>query len=359
MNRKKAPPQVYMRKGRWVFCPYVNGKRLKEVPLRHEGKLIREDDPMSWVWIAWENHKLDKSDTIKWLINKYLRSPTFEQLKPRTKRSYRASADYLINKRLKNGKLFGHITYESVTPGVATKLYDSMMSEPVIAKHRMQFIRAVYSWGFARDICSSNPIRGAQATIKKKTSTKVYVEDVYYYHALEIARELKSYLYPMMILAYNCRARVGEISRREFVEGNYQDSGIKMSDINDEGIHIYRSKGSLPEVTLWSDFLREGYDAANAYSKAQDKKRKIHTLNPDPYLIRDRDGAPIKKNAFDSAWQRLMAKCSATMKDFKRFSVHELKAKGIDDHKNHASGHKSERAKLTYMRKTKRTESTR
>ena len=35
----------------------------------------------------------------------------------------------------------------------------------------------------------------------------------------------------------------------------------------------------------------------------------------------------------------------------KAFTFHDLKAKGVSDHKNHESGHLSERAKAVYIRK--------
>jgi len=356
-NQSKSPKYCYFQKGRWTFLPYVDGKRGKEVPLKHDRKLIRENDPMSWVWAAWEKIVNQPSDTLGWLIDQYLKSGKFDSTMHRTKRSYRESAIYLKEKKGKTG-LFGDVAFESITPGVITKLTDSMKDTPTAAKHRIQFLAAVYSWAFARDICKSNPCKGADSRPMKKGKAKLYVEDKDYFLALDAAKELESYLYPMMIIAYCCRARVGEISRSEFVEGEALESGIRLSDISDEGIQIHRSKGSLPELTLWSDFLREGFNAATRYSRKQDQKYKVRRLIKDPFLIRDSNGEPIKKKAFDSAMARLKNKCKRIDPTFKTFGIHELKAKGIDDHKNHESGHKTESAKAVYLRKMKRVEST-
>lgn len=354
----KSPKYCYHRKGRWVFVPYVDKKLGKEIPLKRDGKLIRETDPMSWVWTAFEKISGEPSDTLGWLIKKYLKSDKFNAMMQRTKRDYLKSAEFLTRKQLKNGTLFGDVAFEAVTPGIITKLNDSMSETPTAAKHRIQFLAAVYSWAFARDICKSNPCRGADSRQANKGKSKVYVEDKDYFMALDAAKELKSYLYPMMIIAYCCRARVGEISRSERVNGETLFSGIRKSDISSEGIHIHRSKGSLPEITLWSDFLKEGYNAAVEYSKGQDNKSNIRQLIKDAFLIRDRNGEPISKKSFDSAMARLKKKCLKLDSNFKPFGIHELKAKGIDDHKNHESGHKTESAKAVYLRKTKRTEST-
>ena len=360
----KSPKYTYLRKGRWVYIPYVDGKLGKEIPLRFEGKLIREHDPMSRVWAAYEGLINTPSDTLAWLIDTYLKSPSFEKRKPRTKRDYKSSALYLKTKKLKNKSIFGDVAFEAITTGTITKLHDTMNDSPVAAKHRIQFLKTVFSWGYARDICSKNPCKGAARPVEEKKKKKVmtYVEDESYYYALSVARELKSYLYPIMILAYCCRARVGEISRLEYVDKAWLESGFKQSDVNEEGIYLYRSKGSLPEVTLWSDFLREGYRAALEYSKKQDNKNTVSPLIKDPYLIHDSSGRPIKKNSFDSAWGRLVAKCKKNCAkdgvDYKRFSIHELKAKGIDDHEMQDGGHKTESAKAIYLRKIKRTKST-
>ncbi len=254
---------------------------------------------MSRVWLAYEKLVNKPSDSLAWLINKYLKSVVFNGLQPRTKRDYTASANDLKTKELKSDILFCDLPFEKVTPGMITKLYESMIDTPTIAKHRGQFLQAVYSWGYARDMCNKNPVKSVpKPTTKNITHRKAYVEHNSFYYALNIARELKSYLYPIMIIAYCCRARIGEISRREKVEGKWLASGIKMDDITDEGIFIYRSKGSLPEVTLWSDFLHEGHQAALEYSKKQDNIAKISPFIKNPYLIHDCDRNPISKNAF-------------------------------------------------------------
>lgn len=71
------------------------------------------------------------------------------------------------------------------------------------------------------------------------------------------------------------------------------------------------------------------------------------------------DGLPIKKNAFDSAWQRIIDKATTDgiMVDGEKqvltatFTFHDLKAKGITDHKSNASGHRTEKAKKVYIRR--------
>ena len=357
----KYPPGVTFKKNRAVFQSQIDGKRT-EIALRRHGKLIRESDPVSWVWSSWESLKGHSNGTVGWLIKKYQKSDKYDDLADRTKREYQAHANFYLTLETKNKGKFCDLPFDIITPGVLTKLFDTMRDTPTRAKHRKQYLSAVYSWGLARDICKHNPCKGAELPKANKNSAqeqKQYVQDRDYYFALEQAKTLKSYLYPIMILAYCCRARINEVSRREKVNGTCLASGIKESDIKEEGIKIHRAKGSLPEVTLWSDFLREGYQAAITYSAQQDIKSKITRLSNDRYILRNQNGHPIEKEAFTSAWSRLMSTCKRLNPNFNSFTVHELKAKGIDDHINQESGHKSERAKMIYLRKTKRTPSTR
>lgn len=82
----------------------------------------------------------------------------------------------------------------------------------------------------------------------------------------------------------------------------------------------------------------------------------------DRFLIHDKWGKPIKKNAFDTAWQRIRAKA---MKDgwenrklVEQFTFHDLKAKGVSDHVEQDGGHMTEKARQIYIRKLKEQVST-
>jgi integrase len=142
----------------------------------------------------------------------------------------------------------------------------------------------------------------------------------------------------MMELAYLCLARVGEIR------------ALRRSDATEEGLRLVRAKGSEGEVTTWSPRLRAAVEAAKA----------LHRDAPTPiggaYLIHDRAGQPIKKNAFDSAWRRLMDKVEAA--GIERFTFHDLKAMGISAHKHHHGGHRSAKMRKVYLRKLPSIEAT-
>ncbi|OQX33587.1 MAG: hypothetical protein B0D91_14070 [Oceanospirillales bacterium LUC14_002_19_P2] len=160
------------------------------------------------------------------------------------------------------------------------------------------------------------------------------------------------YWQSMMELSYILRARLGELV------------AIRMDDVFDDGIFFQRTKGSIGEVTLWSDRLRKAFD----YLASQ-------RPHPDaPFLLYDKDGTrpPPEDPRYPHKSEALADKLSDRWKDRlyyrvntgklqpeERFTFHDLKAKGISDHKNEHSGHRTITAKKRYLRKIPKIEATR
>ena len=146
---------------------------------------------------------------------------------------------------------------------------------------------------------------------------------------------MKSIFAPAMEIAYLCRARRGEIFN------------LTKSDEKEEGLFIARTKGSIPEITLWNNRLRAAVELAKSHNK------KVIS----PYLTHRKDGRAYTENALDSAWQRVIKKALDNgLKD--KFHFHDLKAMGISYHETHHGGHKSEKAKAVYLRQTDRVKPT-
>lgn len=133
-----------------------------------------------------------------------------------------------------------------------------------------------------------------------------------------------------MELAYLCRARWGEVA------------ALKISDLTPEGVRLVRTKGSEGEITAWSPRLRQVVRDCKAYNAGA----------PSPisgaYLIHDKTGAPIKQNAFQSAWGRAMRPWVA--QGGERFTYHDIKAMGIGKQKDNFGGHRSEKMRKVYVR---------
>ncbi|MFT5580150.1 MAG: hypothetical protein ACI9WS_002911 [Paraglaciecola psychrophila] len=103
---------------------------------------------------------------------------------------------------------------------------------------------------------------------------------------------------------------------------------------------------------------------------AINEARSYYPTAPTPitgaYLLHDSKGLKVSKNKFDSAWQRVMEKAEQrgidvdgkALKLTEHFTFHDLKAKGVSDHTEHHSGHKSEKARQIYIRRLQEVDAT-
>jgi len=133
-------------------------------------------------------------------------------------------------------------------------------------------------------------------------------------------------------------ARVGEVL------------ALRRADLSDEGVLLRRTKGSKSELTRWSDRLREAVREAQA----------LHRGVISPYLLHGANGEPATYSAVRSAFVRALGKAEEASPPLRRrFTVHDIKAKGITDHKNHHGGHRSARMRDVYVRKAEEVDSTR
>jgi integrase len=124
----------------------------------------------------------------------------------------------------------------------------------------------------------------------------------------------------MMELAYLLRARYSEVLN------------LTTDDVSDTHVRLIRLKGSEGELCALSERLRAA----------------VSDVRADPYICHR-----YTESGFSSAWRRLMTKVDNP------FTFHDLKAKGISDHENNHSGHRSPAMRKTYVRKLQEVPATR
>lgn len=132
--------------------------------------------------------------------------------------------------------------------------------------------------------------------------------------------------------------------------------------ILEEGIFTDRSKGSNNEITAWSPRLRKAVDDARRLSNPTAPDR----LKDRP-LFKGPTGGPIGTSARKSAFTRARKKAMEVgleidgefVKLKELFTYHDIKAKGVTDHENKESGHKSKKMQAVYNRKPDIIKSTR
>lgn len=318
------PPRVYRGKSSYEYRPKGGGTiRLGKLPA--DGKESESVKAHVWAEYAKAKDAPPSRDDMNNLMDAYHQSQQFLQKSANTK------ADYLqYSKRIR--RVFGHMAPSEVRPPHIRQFMDALAEQgkSVTANRHHSYLSVIFSWGVERAWLEVNPAKQVRKFQEKPRDR--YIEDWEYELVLGIARASSyPYLAPMMEIAYLCRARSIEVR------------ALTESHITEEGIFLDRAKGSRNEITGWSDRLLAAVGEARS-------------LHPDAPVVISRPlfhgkrGAPIPKEAFKTAWGRVMS--SAMKSGLKeRFTFHDIKAKGVSDHQRKASGHKSKKMLAVYDRK--------
>jgi len=340
-QKKKAkwPKYVYEAKGRIIWKQYlgkVDGRYsfAKEIVLCKAPATDRE------IWEHYLRVTEQATDTLSWLLNTYHDSTQYQALSEKTQEEYAGYRIKLLARKVKSYGTFGNTPYAAIKKTTIRKYLDSYQGKkghaPIAANRHIQYLKAAFNWAMERyDTVRMNPCAGVK--LNKQTPRTRYVSDAEYTTAINVAMEGGSpYIAAFMELAVLCRARCSEIA------------SLTHADVGQDGICLRRNKGSTGEITTWTKRLEGAVNYARSLHP--------HAVTPisGSYLIHNSDGLPITMSGFKSAWQRLMVKVEA--KGIESFTFHDLKAKGVTDHKDHAGV--SERMKKVYVRKLAKVEAT-
>ena len=333
-RRRKAgsstlPKYVYLKRGWYIW-------RRDMLGLGSPIRLVRSNAPLSSVWAAWESVQRDDHGTLGGLLAEYIIAAGVTD---RTRKDYQAMARQVGEQKLADGRRLGEVSPDEPDTQFWRHYLDSLSATPVAANRRMQMIKAAYAWGYQRGKVRENTTKGV--SLFKETARSRYVTDGEYAAVLDLAQAWARsgrypYLWIMMELAYLLRARRSEVC------------ALQRRQIEGDRISWARTKGSKPEITIITPRLKAALDAGKA-------------LDADiisPYIVHRR-GQQIKKNAFDSAWRRLLDAALESGLIGERFTFHDLKAKGVSDHELHYGGHRSGKQAEDYIRKPDEVNATR
>lgn len=329
-TRKNAalPPYVYETRRGWIYRPYL-GREGGKTRWGSDILLAPKGASQSEAVVAY--HKLQLAQqarrSLSWLLEQYHASPQFRALMPRTQSEYEGYQVKLTSYPTRDGKL-GDAPIEAITKRTVRDYLDRYPA-PISANRHIQYLKAAWYWAEERYEIPPNPC--SRVKLNKQERRTRYVTDEELAEAEAMAT---GYMPILMELAYLCRARRSEIT------------GLRKSDVLQEGLRLTRLKGSEGEITLWTPRLRAAVDAALDW----------HPKAPGPWLLHDKHGGQLRKNAIDSAWQRLMKKWAEAGNE--RFTLHDLKAKGYSDQEEQWAGHKDKSGAMhkTYNRKLRLVE---
>lgn len=301
------------------------------------------------VWKAYESLTKQRSDTLRWLLDTFNSSPVVKKKTFTSQEQHEGYRNSLCETVGRNGTKFGDLQLSAINRRMIRR-YLYVAEKKVGANRHIQYMKAAWNWGNQRysQVPEQNPC--AKVTLNEEEARTRYVEDWEYALVKDIIYETtrSPYLATMMELAYLCRLRCSEVR------------DLKHSDIKDGLIQIIRGKKSNGELTRISPRLRAALDEA----------KSIHPSAPTPitgaYLLHSAKGLKISKNKFYSAWRRVMAKAvgegitvkGKVLKLDEEFTFHDLKTRGVTNHTEHHSGHKSEKARQIYIRRLQEVDAT-
>lgn len=302
---------------------------------------------------------IEKPETFNWLIEEYMKSTRFLDLKGNTQKDYRYYFKLLKQQKTKDGSI-GNVLLKNWTTGLCQRLITKIETDNglSIAKHVHSFLSLTFTFAKNYDYVPTNHATGVYTS--KKRSKQQYVQDNIYNKLLAYAKHRGSimpktkgsspyYIYSVMEIAYLCRLRGVEV--RTITEDFLLPHGVKCE----------RRKGSLTNIILYSDRLLSVLDHTiiKRNNIWKTKNSAVPISASDRCLIVNNDGQKISASAYHSAWQKFIkfAIADKVITNDQRFSLHDLKRKGISDtlgsgsDKKDAGGHASDASVLVYSKK--------
>ena len=294
-----------------------------------------------WRELDQAKSKAALKEDVNFLIKRYLASGQYKALSTRTQKDYRGYSKRII-------VVFGNMAPMEVTPKRIRDFMDKLGEKyPVAANRHHTFLLAIFGWAYERDMVLRNPASGIKK-FKEKPRDR-YIEDWEFDLVYEVARESSyPWIAPMMEFAYLCRMRSIEV--RELSEKH----------ILADGVFVDRHKDSENEITAWTPRLKQALkDARVAFPDAP--------TTMDRPIFHNARGVRVIKDSYSTAWSRVIKRAleigtdidgeTVTLKE--RFTFHDIKAKGVTDHKDKYAGHRSKKMQAVYDRKPSIRDATR
>ncbi len=283
-------------------------------------------------------------NTIGWIVDQYMASRQFRDLSPESqRRAYQLSR--ITEHTLKiNGiaSTLAHLHIHNLSQPLMHQIADKRLDNyqnagrkgVVQVNREVTFLSTALSWAcnYITDLgVTTNPLRGFKK-LKEQGSDR-YVTEAEYRLQYDAAFSIRAWLPPLLELTYLTATR------------GIETLDIRLSDCTEEGIRIYRRKGSRDNLIRWSERLRAAYESALAL---HDKSAQKTT---DPHLLCQRNGEALARATAHAAMQQLKQALAASHPDHKFWNLHALKARGVSDSKDKTiAGHVTEAMRNRYDR---------
>ncbi|WFC43214.1 integrase [Pseudoxanthomonas sp. SE1] len=333
IDQKALPAGVYWDasgRGRWYVFIQKEGRPARETIAGPTAKLS-------------DLHRLVEEGkggpthgTIAWMLAAFHDSTKFKTLAKATQRDYTVCRKIIEEFPITGGGKFGTLMAGRLTQTNVQRLVEKIVRQghPSKANHVLRYLRRVYKWAGPHLGLKENPAKGIEQAQERRR--RRLPPQTVYDAVLAFSRDrgaLKPhtkgsqppYLWMVAELSYLCRLRGIETNTLVEAQGEA------------EGLRTDRRKGSRNNIVEWSPRLRAAWDAALAHRRGVIARRgQPEQLRPENrFVFLSEDGEPLTKDGLDSAWQRLILKAieAGVITEEQRFSLHDLKRKGVTDTK--------------------------
>lgn len=289
-------------------------------------RLCGADATLNQIWQLAEIKEETKPLCFELLSNDFQASPDWRKLVKTTQDDYEHCHRHICATKTKSGALFGTTPISHWTIGTVLKYRDHRGEEsPSRANKELAYIKRVLAWAKLYEKIGSNVANGVpRLTVAPRQH---YAEDKDFYFLLDIAKQSAYWYMPyLLIISYECALRLCE--------------AVELNDARElpNGLKIVGRKGSRTNIIEWGDTLKTAWDEAKAKRNAiYAKKSMALPFRPeDRYLfISDKTGDRLKERAIKTAKNRLdnlaKAKAARIGFDYRPFTLHDIKKKGISD----------------------------
>ena len=299
---------------------------------------------------------IEKPNTFKWLVNQYLKDARFLDLKPATQKNYLACCA-LIKKQSVKQKSVTTLLLKNWSSGLCQQINTQIAKKngPSMANHCHSFLSLVFTYGKNYNYVATNHATGVYKA--KCRPAQQWVSTEVYSRVLSYAKKRGStlpktkgsspyYIWLMMEISYLCRLR--GVETRTLTEDKMLENGLQCD----------RRKGSKGNITIYNDRLLSVLNSAIVHRDNiwRSNGYPVPISKEDRLLIVNNAGGAVSLDSFHSAWQKFInfAINDKIITNDERFSLHDLKRKGISDtagtgsDKKDASGHRSDAMMQVY-----------
>tara|TARA_R110000765_G_scaffold417503_1_gene520107 strand:+ start:248 stop:1399 length:1152 start_codon:yes stop_codon:yes gene_type:complete len=323
---------------------------------RHDKRVGSQTSKLAQILNNIERLGIEKPNTFSWLVNEYLQDARFLDLKPATQKNYLACYT-LIKKQSVKQKSVTTLLLKNWSSGLCQQINTQIAKKngPSMANHCHSFLSLVFTYGKNYNYVTTNHATGVYKA--KCRPAQQWVSTEVYSRVLSYAKKRGStlpktrgsspyYIWLMMEISYLCRLR--GVETRTLTENKMLENGLQCD----------RRKGSKGNITIYNDRLLSVLNSAILHRDNiwRSNGYPVPISKEDRLLIVNNTGQAVSLDSFHSAWQKFInfAINDKIITNDERFSLHDLKRKGISDtagtgsDKKDASGHRSDAMMQVY-----------